>query len=797
MSADAIFINMLPVIPMKGLVVFPNMVIHFDVGRKKSKEALEHAMNNGQKVFLVAQREYSDDDPESTNLYKYGVIANVKQILKLPGDILRILVEGESRAKLEDFIQTEPFFICEVTSVTEISLKNKKYNEALIRKAHNLFEEYSRFVPRMPSNLMSVVSSNSDVGELADTIAGNIMIDVEDKQEILSISNKTRRLEHMALILESEIELLKIEHKISGKVREQIEENQKDYYLREQMKAIMEELGEGENPVQEAEEYAEKIAALDIPIDSTEKLFAEIKKLSKMPSGSHEATVVRNYLDVVTELPWNKFTKDVIDLQKAKRTLDKNHYGMEKVKERILEVLAVLKLCESVRSQIICLVGPPGVGKTSIAKDVAKAMGRKFARLSLGGTRDEADIRGHRKTYIGAMPGRIITAVKQAGSSNPVLLLDEIDKLGNDFRGDPSSALLEALDGEQNFAFRDHYIELPYDLSKVLFITTANNIESIPEPLRDRMDVITLSSYTSDEKFNIAKKHLFPRQLKENGLKPKNIKITNDALIFLIDSYTREAGVRTLERSIASLLRRTAKQFIEDESAVIKITPQKTEELLGAPKYKKDDYSDKNDVGVANGLAWTSVGGTILAVEAVTYSGTGKIELTGSLGDVMKESAKAAVSILRSRASDYGLDEDFYKTRDIHIHFPEGATPKDGPSAGITIVTALLSALTGACVNSSIAMTGEITLRGKVLPIGGLKEKLMAAFRAGIKTVLIPNDNLSDLHEVDNAVKEGLTIIPVKAIDEVIDNAIIRLPKCYQKTRALKVSSEVIPLEPQ
>jgi len=758
---------------MKGLVVFPNMIIHFDVGRKKSIEALEYAMNNSQKVFLTAQKDLSDDDPDYNNFNNVGIIAKIKQVLKLPGEVMRILVEGEVRAQLIDFLQNEPFYLCEVEPITETETKQKRYNDALIRRVHNLFGEYSALVPRMPANLTSVVTTSVDVGELSDFIAGNIMISAEDKQEILSTANKTKRLEKIALILESEIELLKIEHMISNKVRNQIEENQKDYYLREQLKAIMSELDEYDNPLQESEEYCEKISKLNLPIDISEKLYTEASKLAKMPSGSHEATVLRNYLDTVTELPWNIYTKETIDLTKAQRTLDKNHYGMDKVKERILEILAVRKLSPNIRSQIICLAGPPGVGKTSIAKDIAKSMGRKFARVSLGGTRDEADIRGHRKTYIGAMPGRIINAIKLAGSSNPVILLDEIDKLGNDFRGDPSSALLEALDGEQNYAFRDHYIELPYDLSKVLFITTANNADAIPSPLYDRMDVIMLSSYTSDEKFNIVKKHLFPRQLKENGMSKQQVKITDDALVFLIDSYTKEAGVRTLERRVASLLRKTAKEIVENEGIVIKLTAQKVADLLGPPKYKKDDYSGKNEIGVANGLAWTSVGGTILAVEALVYPGTGKIELTGSLGDVMKESAKAALSIIRSRAAVYGLTDDFYKTSDIHIHFPEGATPKDGPSAGITIVTALLSAFTQALVKSEIAMTGEITLRGKVLPIGGLKEKLMAAYRAGIKTALIPNDNLSDLQEVDKIVTSSLNIIPVSVIEEVIDHALI------------------------
>ena len=789
-----ILMNILPVIPMKGLVIFPKMVIHFDVGRKKSIEALNSAMAGTQTVFLTSQIDYSDDDPDFTSLCRVGVIAKVKQVLKLPGGIIRILVEGERRAVLADILQGDPYFLCEVEPVREVTGRAIRYNDALIRRVHTLFEEYAHLCPRMPANVHSMVNGAEDVGDLADFIAGNIMIPIEDKQDILSMSHKTKRLEQVALILENEIELLQLEHQISSKVREKIDENQKDYYLREQIKVIMNELGEGDNPLQEAEEYAGKIFLLKLPEDLEEKLMAEVKKLSKMPGGSHEATVVRGYLDTVLELPWNKFSKDSIDLAKAKKVLDSHHYGMDKVKDRILEVLAVLKLSQSVRSQIVCLAGPPGVGKTSIAKDVAKAMGRKFARISLGGSRDEADIRGHRKTYIGAMPGRIMNAVKQAGTSNPVILLDEIDKLGHDFRGDPSSALLEALDGEQNHAFRDHYIELPFDLSKVLFITTANDVSHIPAPLYDRMDVISLSGYTSEEKFNIVKKHLFPKQLAENGMTKKQVKMTDDAFRFLIDFYTREAGVRTLERSTASLLRRVAREIAADEKLTVKLTPQKVEELLGPKKYKQDDYSDKNEIGVANGLAWTSVGGTILAVEAVVYPGDGKLKLTGSLGDVMKESAQTAVSVLRARAHRYGLAEDFYKTKDVHIHFPEGATPKDGPSAGITIVTALLSALQGAFIKSDLAMTGEITLRGKVLPIGGLKEKLMAAYRVGISTVLIPHDNVPDLQEADKEVLDHLTVIPVKTIEEVIDHAI---EKTVALTKLMETPMDMITTVPQ
>lgn len=767
-------IDILPVIPLKGLVVFPNMMLHFDVGRQKSIDAVKSAMENNQKIFITAQKDVRIEDPGFEDLYPVGVIAHVRQILKLQGEAVRVLVEGEARAELLCFLQQEPFFLCECGKCAEKGRRSKVYVEALLRQARDLFSDYSQQVPKLPPNVILTIASEENPGALADFIASNIMLRVEDKQEILRQLNPVKRLELLASILKTETEVLTIENEINEKVKEQIDENQRDYYLREQLKVLLDELDEGDNPQSEAEAYREQLDKMNLPIDIAQKLGKDIGKLYKMPGNSHEATVLRNYLDTVMSLPWNKQTKDKYDITSAKRVLDKDHYGLDKVKDRILEVLAVKKLTNSVRGQIICMVGPPGVGKTSIARSIARAMGRKFARVSLGGVHDEAEIRGHRKTYIGAMPGRIMQAVAQCGSRNPVILLDEIDKLGSDFRGDPSSALLEVLDSEQNNTFRDHFLEVPFDLSEVLFITTANNADTIPGPLYDRMDVITLSSYTLEEKVQIARRHLLPKQLKACGLTARNVKMPEQTLRAIAEFYTREAGVRTLERKMTTILRQAAKTIAQSPQAIVKVSPDTLEDFLGPQRFKDDYFSKTDDIGIVNGLAWTAAGGEILSVEVAVLEGTGKIELTGSLGDVMKESARAAVSYIRGRCGDFGIEKDFYKNKDLHIHFPEGAVPKDGPSAGVTIVTALVSALTQIKVRHDVAMTGEITLRGRVLPIGGLKEKSMAAYKSGIHTVIIPKNNVPDLADVDEVVRESVTFVPAEHLDTVLKTALCK-----------------------
>lgn len=765
----------LPLLAMRGLVLFPKMVLHFEVGREKSIRALQDVMEKDRRIFLVTQKDVRMEDPDERALFHVGVVAEVKQIVKSgSGNNLRVLVEGLYRAKLRHLLDTEPYYTAETL---EFPLREPRPNElntcdALMRTVKELFEEYCSLSPKMPKDMVINALISEDPHYVAEYIAANIPLRIEEKQEILIATSPVKRLELLASYLESENDILSLEKDIYDRVKESIDKNQREYYLREQMRVIQEELGESDNPVDEAQQYFERIDRLSLPDEARDKLYKEADRLMKLPSNSHEGGVIRAYLDTCLELPWNKSTKDKIDLDKAEKLLDREHYGLKKVKERILEVLATRALAPDIKGQIICLVGPPGVGKTSIARSIAKAMGRKYVRISLGGVRDESDIRGHRKTYIGAMPGRIINAIKLAGSNNPLMLLDEVDKMGNDFRGDPASAMLEVLDSEQNFAFRDHYIEIPFDLSEVLFIATANNLDTIPAPLLDRMDIIELPSYTREEKFQIAKHHLVAKQMKKHGLTAKSFRLTDDALYGLIDFYTREAGVRRLEREIASLCRKATKEIVGKGIARVVISGASLYDYLGPKRFRPDEPAERDEVGLVNGLAWTSVGGEMLQVEVAVMDGTGKVELTGSLGDVMKESAKAAISYIRSRAKEYHIDPDFYKNKDIHIHLPEGAVPKDGPSAGVTLTTALVSALTNTPVRRDVAMTGEITLRGRVLAIGGLREKTMAAYRAGIKTVLIPKENLPDLYEVDPVVKEAIRFIPAEHVETVLQTAL-------------------------
>ena len=771
-------LRVMPTVALRGLVVFPDMFIHFDVGREKSINALKKAMDTDQEIFLVTQKDISVDDPDYSELYEIGVIATVKQVLKLPGksENVRVAVEGICRARLVEGINagTGNFLKAMVFPINEPEVKSDSvdYAKALVRHSKDLFAEYSDCAPQMPADVVTGVMQKSEPGPLADYIAGNIMLEYEDRQTVLSTINPLRRLEEMCVILVNEGNLLSIEADISDKVQEQIDKGQREYYLREQMKVISAELGGGVSQEEELDRFRETIFNLDVSDEIKEKLFKECDRLEKYSPQSPEAAVSRNYIETCLSLPWNNLSEENTDISKSRKILEADHYGLEKIKKRILEYLAVRVLAPDIKGQIICLVGPPGVGKTSVAQSIARATGREYVRISLGGVKDEAEIRGHRKTYIGSMPGRIINAMQQAGTSNPLVLLDEVDKLSSDYKGDPTSALLEVLDPEQNSTFRDHYIELPFDLSRVMFITTANVEANIPDPLRDRMEIIELGSYTSEEKFQIAKKHLIPKQIKRHGLTSGKLRITDKAIRLVIEGYTREAGVRALEQKIAAICRKSAMEIVEGNAEKISVKPENIEELLGTRKYKADTIIRENEVGVVNGLAWTSVGGDMLEIESAVLKGTGKLELTGSLGDVMQESAKAAVSYIRSKADNLPINGSFYKESDIHIHVPEGATPKDGPSAGVTIATSLVSALSGIKVRKDVAMTGEITLRGRVLPIGGLKEKSMAAYRAGIKTVVIPYDNLADLDEVDPVVKEAITFKPVKTVEAVWDIAL-------------------------
>lgn len=766
--------NILYTVAMRGLVAFPKMVMHFDVSRDKSVKAIERALKNGGKLFLVTQHEAYVESPKASDLYKVGVVADIKQVLRLPDNVMKVLVEGVYKANLIRLIEDGDALKAEVKRTPTYS--RAKYDEveaeALMRSIKDVFMRYSSFFPKMPKELVSSVMTQDTPVKLFETVTFNCNLNYRDKQTLLEETNIINKLSVLFVCLSSEVEILELENLINEQTKNSIDKGQKEYYLREQMRVIQEQLGEDE--AEEAFGYINDIMALKMDEKSKEKLLKEADKLTKLPPSSQEAFVIKNYLDTVLDLPWGKYTKAKLSLDKAEGVLEKEHYGLKKVKERILEFLAVHILNPEIKGQIICLAGPPGIGKTSIAKSIAKAMGRKYARVSLGGVRDEADIRGHRKTYVGAMPGRIITALQQAGSANPLILFDEIDKLCSDIKGDPSSAMLEVLDSEQNNAFRDHFLEVPFDLSKAVFITTANNVSAIPKPLLDRMEVIELPSYTAEEKFHIAREHLVPKQMKEHGLKATQLKITDAALNDIIAYYTKEAGVRSLERSIASVCRKAARKIASGEAKRISVKNTDVESYLGIRKYLSDLSSKKDQVGMVNGLAWTSVGGVLMPLEVLVLKGSGKIEVTGSLGDVMKESAKLAVSYVRSVAEKYGINPEFHKENDIHIHAPEGAVPKDGPSAGVTMTTALVSALAEIPVRADVAMTGEITLHGKVLPIGGLREKTMAAYKAGIKTVVIPVDNKADLEEVDDVVKEAITFVYAEELTDVLDTALIK-----------------------
>lgn len=777
-SNENLFLE-LPIIPLRGIVVFPKMVLHFDVGRKKSIKALQKAMDDDQKVFLVCQKDASVDEPNINDMYDVGVICTIRQMMRIPGsENMRVVVEGDERATLYSFTSVKPYIggLVEIAgdnnSNLEISEDEDKAYQRIIKRE---FERYASLMPKISNEVIAKVISIKDSGELADFVCSNTFLDYYEKQDVLSALDPSERICQLVVYLKKENNALEIESEIQEKVQNEIDKSQREYYLREEMKVISEALGESDNPLEEAEEYKSKVSALKCSDDIKEKLLKECDKLAKMPSGSHEGTVERNYLDKCLEIPFGKYTKDSINLEKSRKILDKEHYGLDKVKERIVDSLAVYKRNPEFNGQILCLAGPPGVGKTSIVKSLAKSMGRKYVRIALGGIHDEAEIRGHRKTYIGSMPGRIVEAVIKSGVMNPIILLDEIDKVGNDFKGDPSSALLEALDPEQNNSFADHYIEFPLDLSRVLFITTANDVSAIAGPLYDRMEVIELNSYTALEKFYIAKKHLVKKEMIKHSLTSKEFKISDDAINILIENYTREAGVRTLEKQIATLCRK-ATVSLESGAKSFKVTDKNIEEYLGKKKFSDDLVSKEDQVGTVNGLAWTSVGGTMLPIEVSVLDGTGKIELTGNLGDVMKESAKTAVSYIRSKASEYGIDEDFYKNKDIHIHAPEAAVPKDGPSAGLAITTAIVSELTGIAIKSNVAMTGEISLKGKALAIGGLKEKSMAAYKAGCDTVIIPQDNKKDLDEISDEVKQVIDFISVKNFDEVLPIALVSRP---------------------
>ncbi|MDP4152942.1 MAG: endopeptidase La [Bacillota bacterium] len=762
-----------PLLALRGIVVLPHMSAHFEVGRKKSISAIRAAMKDDQRIFLVTQRDIKTDDPGREDVYDIGTVAVIKQILNLPNDNVRILVEGLERASIETFYSGRNMTTVGLSILKEPS-DELKYSEteAFIRETFGLFEQYASLIPRMSPDVLMNVMSIKSVGKLADYIAANIVLEAEDKQLILNAVDPVERIKTIITILYREIEILSLEGSIHKQVKDSIDKNQREYYLREQIKAIYNELGEGDNPQTEAENYAQKIKALKFKPEEEEMLLKEASKLSKMSSSSPESGVIRTYLDTVLELPWNKFTRDKINLEKVKTVLDKDHYGLEKVKERIIEYLAVMKLTNKPQGQILCLVGPPGIGKTSIATSIAKAINRKFVRMSLGGVRDEADIRGHRKTYIGSMPGRIIDAFKRAGSMNPLILFDEIDKMGNDFRGDPASAMLEVLDREQNNSFRDHYLEIPFDVSHALFITTANSLDTIPRPLLDRMEIIELTSYTDTQKLQIAVRHLITKQIKKHGLSKSDIDIDISAIERIITEYTRESGVRNLERAVEKICRKAAAAKLSGIKKS-KISAINLEKYLGAPRIPIEKLAKSDEVGVANGLAWTSVGGEALKIEVAAVEGSGKIQLTGSLGDVMKESANAAITYIRSKSDILHVDKEFYKNRDIHIHVPEGAVPKDGPSAGITMATAIVSELTQTPIKRDVCMTGEITLRGNVLPIGGLNEKTSAAARLGFKTVILPEDNRADITEIDPEVRSKLDFIYVTNISQVLENALV------------------------
>ncbi|WP_058307216.1 endopeptidase La [Gracilibacillus massiliensis] len=762
----------IPLLPLRGLIVFPGMVIHLDVGREKSIEALEKAMMNDQTIFLAAQKESAVDEPNTDDIHIIGAVAKVNQMLKLPNGTMRVLVEGLYRAEIKQFINEEKQFFVEIEKIADVHQK-KAEEDALMRTLLEQFEHYTKISKKVSKETLASVTDIEEPSRFADVVASHITLKMSDKQEILETKNVSKRLKKLLDIISNEKEVLELERKIGQRVKKSMEETQKEYYLREQMKAIQKELGDKDGKTGELAALREKLQEKEFPDRIVELVEKELNRYERVPQSSAESSVIRNYIDWVLALPWTEETEDNLDINHAEDILDEDHYGLDKVKERVLEYLAVQQLTNSLKGPILCLVGPPGVGKTSLAKSVARAINRNFVRISLGGVRDEAEIRGHRRTYIGALPGRIVQGMKKAETVNPVFLLDEIDKMSNDFRGDPSSAMLEVLDPEQNNSFSDHYLEETYDLSKVMFIATANNLASIPRPLLDRMEVISIAGYTELEKLHIAKQHLLPKQLKENGLKKGHLQLRDEALLKLIRVYTREAGVRGLERQLASICRKAAKIIVSKEKQRVVVTEKQLETILGKPKFRYGIMEAEHQIGAATGLAYTAAGGDILSIEVSLSKGKGKLTLTGKLGDVMKESAQAAFSYIRSRADKFKIDPNFNEKYDIHIHVPEGATPKDGPSAGITMATALVSALTGRAVRKEVGMTGEITLRGRVLPIGGLKEKSLSAHRAGITTIIIPADNQKDLEDIPESVREGLTFIPVDHLDTVLEYALL------------------------
>ena len=772
----------LPVLPLRGVVMFPKMMLNFDVNRKRSKKAVDMAVSGDQLIFLTAQMDAGINEPAVDDIYKVGVVCRVKQVVREDNKAMRVVVEGLWRGTIKE---TVPCDGCMYAAIEPYG-NSKKHNLttrdiALMRSLKATFERYMELTPKLPADILFKIGMSNEPGELADFVASNIILDVEIKQIILETVNLSDRLEVLIDAMQNEIFIMSVEQDIMDKAKARIDQSQRDYFLREQMNVIREELGDG-GEFNDIDELRKKIADMKLPEEVETALMKECSRLERLPVGTNESSVIETYIDTVLELPWNTVTEENIDLEAVRAQLDSDHYGLDKVKKRIIEQLAVRKLSDKAKGQIICLVGPPGVGKTSIAMSIGKAIGRNSYRVALGGVRDEAEIRGHRRTYIASMPGRIINALRKCGSRNPLLILDEVDKLSSDYKGDPSSALLEVLDSEQNYAFTDHYIDLPFDLSDVMFITTANDPDAIPAPLKDRMDVIELPSYTRVEKFNIAKRHLLPKQMKLSGIKRKNFRMTDKAIYAVIDFYTREAGVRNLERELSAILRKAAVAILSDPDAVVRVSDKNLDAYLGVKKYLDDISAKKDEVGTVNGLAWTSVGGTLLPLECVVMPGSGKLELTGSLGDVMQESGKAAVTAIRTRAEKYNIDPDFYKDRDIHIHALEGAVPKDGPSAGVTIATALCSALTGIPVRADVAMTGEISISGKVLPIGGLKEKSMAAYKAGIHDVIIPKENERDLAEFDPEIRENISYHPVESVDEVLELALKTEKKAVKKT---------------
>jgi ATP-dependent Lon protease len=767
-------IRVLPLIPLRGITIFPYMVLHFDVGREKSILALEEAMIKDQEIFLVSQKDAKTEEPEEEDIYSIGTVCAIKQLLKLPGDTVRVLVEGSERAKVNKYLQNEPFFKAEIEIFNEPEKACDVKCEALMRSLTDAFESYVNLSGNGQSEALMTLDDIEGPGRLADIVSSYLMLKGDKKQELLEALDVNERIEKLLVIINNELEILKVEKKIGVKVKNKIDKVQKEYYLREQLKAIQEELGEDDEDKKEINRYKSKISKAKLPKSVKEKALYELDRLRNSGSYTSEGGVIRSYLDWILELPWNTETKDNTDIKKAREVLESEHQGLKDVKDRIIEYLAVKNMSNSLKGPILCLVGPPGVGKTSIARSIANALGRNFVRMSLGGVRDEAEIRGHRKTYVGAIPGRIVYGMKQAKSKNPLFLLDEIDKMSNDFRGDPSDALLEVLDSEQNNTFRDHYLELEMDLSNVMFITTANSLETIPRPLLDRMEVIEVSGYTYDEKLNIAIKHLIPKQLKAHSVDADMISFSDSSISFLIERYTRESGVRSLERTIGTVVRKTVAEMMENDKKKVNITVNHIRKYLGAEQFSYDKADKEDKIGVVTGMAWTAYGGDTLPVEVSVMDGSGKLELTGQLGDVMKESARAGYSYVRANAKMYSIDENFHKNKDIHIHVPEGAVPKDGPSAGVTMITALVSALSNTKVRHNVAMTGEITLTGRVLPIGGLKEKSLAAYRAGIDTIIIPKDNQRDMEKIPSSVKNKLKFILADKIDIVLDNALLK-----------------------